>query len=86
MSGEGMDALRAALGKIGPRPVEVVSDSYAGDGLVRLTVRSDGTVSVEIDAYAAEEARVSDIERHLTELFRAAKVPDPAKAAGEERS
>lgn len=82
MSGEGMDALRAALGKVGPRPVEVVSDSYADNGLVRLIVRSDASITVEIDAYAAEETRVSDIERHLTELFRAAKVPDPTKASG----
>jgi thiamine pyrophosphate-dependent acetolactate synthase large subunit-like protein len=42
-------------------------------------VRSDASISVEIDPYAAEDTSLADIERHLTALFRAASIPEPAK-------
>ncbi|THV26789.1 hypothetical protein [Glycomyces paridis] len=81
MSGNGMDDLLSALSETGTRKVETVSDTFAGDGLVRLLIWSDASVQVEIDAYAAEGASVSEIERHLVELFTAASIPDPAKPA-----
>lgn len=80
MSDNGMDELMSALSTAGPRRVETVSDSYAGDGLVRLIVRSDASISVEIDPYAAEEASTGEIERHLLALFTAASIPDPSKS------
>lgn len=78
-AGEGMGDLLSALSDAAARPVEVVSDTHAANGLVRLIVRSDASISVEIDPYAAEDTSLADIERHLTALFRAASIPEPAK-------
>lgn len=70
-----MNELRSALARIGPAKVEVVSDASAGDGLVRLVIRSDSSITVEIDPYAAEEVSVGEVERHLRELFKSATFP-----------
>lgn len=74
-----MDDFLSALSEVDSRPVEIVSDTHAANGLVRLIVRSDASISVEIDPYAAEDTPVADIERHLTDLFRAAGIPDPSE-------
>ncbi|WP_157930541.1 hypothetical protein [Glycomyces xiaoerkulensis] len=73
----GLADLRSVLSEVGEKPVEVVSDTFAANGLVRLVVRSDASITVEVDPYAAGEVPVSDIERHLTDLFRDAKKPKP---------
>jgi hypothetical protein len=73
--GDGMNDLLSALARVDAPKVEVVSDAHADNGLVRLIVRSNGTVSVEIDAYAVEDVSVGTVERHLRELFNAAKFP-----------
>ncbi|THV42412.1 hypothetical protein [Glycomyces buryatensis] len=77
----GLDDLMSALAEVGSSQVSVVSDTHAANGLVRLIVHSDATVSVEIDPYAAEDSPVADIERYLTDLFRAAPIPDPTSGS-----
>lgn len=73
-----MNELLAALAEIrAPRPVDVVSDTFAEHGLVRVIVRSDATVTVEIDPYAAMEVGAEDVERHLFQLVAAAEFPPP---------
>ena len=73
--GDGMNELLSALARVDAPKVEVVSDTHGDDGLVRLIVCADGTVSVEIDAYAVEDVSVGTVERHLRDLFNAAKFP-----------
>lgn len=80
--GDGMSELLSALARVDTPKVEVVSDTDADNGLVRLVVRSDDTISVEIDPYAAEDVSVSEVERHLRELFNAAKFPKPQDDEG----
>lgn len=82
-SGPGMDDLLAALAELQFLPAEIVSDTFADHGLVRLLVRSDSTITVEIDPYAAEDVEVGEVERHVLALVRAASVPVPEPAPAE---
>ncbi|MDA1362680.1 hypothetical protein O1R50_23870 [Glycomyces luteolus] len=80
--GDGMNELLSALARVDTPKVEVVSDTDADNGLLRLIVRSDSTISVEIDPYAAEDVSVGEVERHLRRLFNAAKFPKPQSDGG----
>lgn len=72
-----MKDLLAAIAGLQSKPPEVVSDTFAENGLVRLLVRADSRITVEIDPHAAKEFEADEIEQHLIALVRAAPVPVP---------